>query len=184
MPRNKPPATPFDGLGALDGGREQRSTSGKPSAHKYPVARTKLVLEAADDLELVLGIHGFTEGWREVLDGYRAAVVSGITNPHFYLRYQGCWAEIMLLVTALRNRENYDAADHMTSGVIRLVHSRKRAKSDGAEQVRKLFGKERYWSRPRDEQKVIMGRALKLAPKSTVYAIRAELLRSHPPARN
>jgi hypothetical protein len=76
---------------------------------------------------------------------------------------------------AFRRVHDYDPADNLTSGVISLVHSRKRSKSDGAEQVRKLLEQRQYWSRSDIEQRQIMALALELAPRSTVYEVRKRI---------
>lgn len=178
MPPSRSPASPFDGLGAR---REQAKKTGpKHQYRRHPLALRRDVLDCITKLECALEIAELNMGWFDALQRYRAhrrlpGRPSGAQIVAAYgvvgLLPKGVRTYARDLDMAFQRIHSYKPDEHLTKGVISLVHSRKRAKSDGAEQVRKLFEGEQAWPLSRMRKKQLFGLATKLAPKSTVYSV-------------
>ena len=147
---------------------------------RHPLALRRELNDCIIRLERALEIVELPLDWFDALQQYRTqrrlparpsasqmAVALGVreTLP------PGVCTSACDLDMAFQRIHTYDPREHLTKGVVSLVHSRKRAKSDGAEQLRKLFEAEREWPLTSARKRQLLAQAKVLAPTSTVYAV-------------
>lgn len=178
MPSIRIPASPFDGLGLRDAGALRPKA--KYGYRRAPLALRRELLDCITRLERALEIAQLPQTWFDALQQYRGHRRLPVRlSAAQFVAVHGVRGELPLgvrtyardLDSAFQRIHSYDPREHLTKGVISIVHSRKRSESDGAEHVRKLFEGERDWPPSPTRKRQLFERAKAIAPRSTVYSV-------------
>lgn len=182
----------YTGLGARPAIQRQEGVPYR----RHPWALRRELVENIRRVEVVLQRLGSSLHWFDALQGYRAQFSAatmarrfGVTGVMSAAPTGGAGVKGTLPPEAFQNLRdldlsfqrihNYNPADHMTEGVVRLVYGRQRSKGVTSEEVEIFLRRERFHERTPREQKDLIRRVIAMVgetKRATVYRVRARML--------